>query len=143
MEKTYFVAGKNWVAPIPISDIEHFASDHNIKIEAATRAIEALFKKRSDIEIQHHDPITITPEEEESDPLHATLVGLLQKEIEPGCEVGMVLCIFDSEDAETLLDGKEHEWYINSRNILQNAGVPHLVKKFDEICDKSVDNSGE
>jgi hypothetical protein len=28
-------------------------------------------------------------------------------------------------------DGPE-EWYINSKSILENVGVPNLVKRFDE-----------
>lgn len=122
--KTYLVAGANWIAEVELEDVENFDID-TIKTEAATRAIEGLFKKRFDIPINHHEPI-----QPDGDELHDALIGLLTTELELGCGVGSLLCIIEPDDVE---QHTEHqEWYISSKEILQNVGLPHLVEIFDQ-----------
>jgi hypothetical protein len=122
MTRTFFVAGTNWISEIEL-DTEHL-TDEEIKVEAATRAVEQHFGKRNDIPYQNHLPLALTKEEQEQDQLHAAVIELITEELEEGCGIGMLLCIMDK-------DGPE-EWYINSKSILENVGVPNLVKRFDE-----------
>lgn len=131
MTKTFLVAGSNWVAEVDIVDVETLSLG-TIKMEAATKAIEALFKKRDDVEIDYHEPIVLTQEQKDSDNLHCKLVELLTDEIEPGCGVGMVLCIMDNQDPDKHKAGEDHEWFVSSKTILENAGMPMLAQKFDE-----------
>jgi hypothetical protein len=122
MMRTFFIAGTDWISEVNI-DTEHLTQEQ-IKVEAATRAVEQHFGKRNDMSYQNHEPFILTEEEREQDQLHTALIDLMTEELEEGCGIGMLLCIMDK-------DGPE-EWYINSKAILENVGVPHLVKRFDE-----------
>lgn len=128
MTKTYLVAGSNWTAQVEIENIENYELN-SIQVEAATRAVEAKFGKRFDIEIYGHLPISLTDEQQEQDELHASLVKLMTDELEPNCGIGMLLCIMDNQGI-VLEHNKDHEWYISSKTILENVGMPHLVEKF-------------
>lgn len=129
--KTYLVAGVNWVAEVDLENEDSFPPEL-VKNEVATRAVEALFKKRHDIHIEYHEPITLTEEQRNESQLRATLLDMLKEEIVPGCGVGLLLCIMDNKDPETWKTGEEHEWYISSKEVLKNVGIPSLVSKFDE-----------
>jgi hypothetical protein len=118
MNKTYSVYGANWWCEVELQDVETLPID-SIKIEAATRAVEAFYGKRDDIETYEFDPSAI---DENVDELHATILQLLKEELEPDCGIGMLMSISDGKD----------EWYINSKSILENVGVPSLVEKFDQ-----------
>lgn len=129
MNKNFMVAGSGWVAEVPLENVEVLDFEQ-VKKEAATRAIEALFKKRSDIEIQKHE----TPREDmevPGDEINNAIVELLTSELQPGCGVGMILCVMDHEHPE-FTSGGNHEWYISSKEILENVGLPSLVKKFEQ-----------
>lgn len=130
MTRTFFVAGSNWVSEIEL-DTEHLTTEQ-IRVEAATRAVERHFGKRNDIPYVTHNPISLTDDERESDTLHAALIDLLSEELEKGCGIGMLLCIMDNRDPNSIPKGEESEWYISSKPILENVGVPSLVKRFDE-----------
>lgn len=130
MTRTFFVAGSNWVSEVEL-DTEHLTVDE-IKMEAATRAVEQHFGRRNDIPYKNHDPIILTEKEREQDPLHAAIIELLTTELEEGCGIGMLLCIMDNREPNTIPKGEDSEWYIASKNILENVGVPSLVKRFDE-----------
>jgi len=130
MTRTFFVAGANWVSEVEL-DTEHLTVEE-IKLEAATRAVEQHFGKRDDVPYVKHDPIVLTDDERESDTLHACLVDLLTDELEKGCGIGMLLCIMDNRAPSNIPKGEESEWYIASKSILENVGVPTLVKRFDE-----------
>ena len=56
---------------------------------------------------------------------------LLTTELEPGCGIGMLLCIMDNQDPDTYPANEDHEWYVSSKTILENIGYPTLVKTFD------------
>lgn len=130
MKKTYIVAGASWLAEVEIDNAETMTLPQ-MQTEATTRAVEALYKKRSDIDILHHEPLKLTQEEREEDELHATLIDLLTNELKPGCGIGMLLCIMDNRDPATYKEGEEYEWYISSKQILANAGLHDLVERFD------------
>lgn len=130
MTRTFFVAGTNWVSEVEL-DTEHLTVEE-IKLEAATRAVEQHFGKRTDLPYLKHEPITLTNEERESDSLHAALIDLMTEELEKGCGIGMLLCIIDNRDPNTIPQGEDSEWYIASKSILENVGIPSLVKRFDE-----------
>lgn len=130
MTRTFFVAGSNWVSEVEL-DTEHLTNEQ-IKQEAATRAVEQHLGKRNDLPYVQHNPISLTDDERESDTLHATLVDLLTEELEKGCGIGMLLCIMDNRDPNSIPKGEDSEWYIASKSILENVGVPSLVKRFDE-----------
>lgn len=130
MTRTFFVAGSNWISEVEL-DTEHLTVEQ-IKQEAATRAVEQHLGKRNDIPYVKHDPISLTDDERESDTLHATLIDLLTEELEKGCGIGMLLCIMDNRDPNSIPKGEDSEWYIASKSILENVGVPSLVKRFDE-----------
>jgi hypothetical protein len=130
MTKTFFVAGANWVSQVEL-DTEHFTTEQ-IKLEAATRAVEQHLGKRHDIPYLKHDPITLTDEQRKSNELHSALMDLLTEELVEGCGIGMLLCIMDNRASDSIPKGEDSEWYISSKNILENVGVPSLVKRFDE-----------
>jgi hypothetical protein len=130
MTRTFIVAGSNWVSEVEL-DTEHLTHEQ-IKVEAATRAVERHFGKRFDLPYQKHQPLTLSEEVRNSDELHATLVDLLTNEIEEGCGIGMLICIMD-ECQDHVIEGENNsEWWISSKNILENVGIPSLVKRFDE-----------
>ncbi len=131
MEKTYLVAGANWIAEVNLNNIEHL-TQNEIQLEACTQAVERHFGKRKNIPYYKHDPLTITEEERKDDELRAALVDLLTEELKEGCGIGMLLCVTDNQDPATYADGKEHEWFVNSKMILENVGCPSLIKAFDE-----------
>lgn len=122
MTRTFFVAGSNWISEVDI-DTEHLTQEQ-IKIEAATRAVEQHFGKRNDILYQNNVPFIPTEEQRKEDELHTALIDLLTEELEEGCGIGVLLCIMDRDGTD--------EWYINSKSILENVGIPYLVKRFDE-----------
>ena len=131
MTKTFLVAGSTWVAEVNIENAEALPPN-TLKIEAMTRAVEAHFGKRDDIEITRHEPIVIPEDKRETDELHTALVDLLSEELEPGCGIGMMLCIMDNQDPATYKSGEDHEWYMSSKVVLENVGMPELVKRFNE-----------
>ena len=131
MVKTYLVSGASWLAEVEIENIEDLTPDQ-VRFEACTRALEAHFGMRDDIEISRHPPIKLTKEQRSEDQIHSALVDLLTTELETGCGVGVLLCVMDDKDPEEYKEGEDHEWYMNSKSILENVGVPKLVKKFNE-----------
>lgn len=131
MNKTYIVAGSNWIAEVPLTNIEHLSQDE-IKTEVCTRAVERHFGKRTDLTYLQHPPIKLTEEQKNEDQLHVALVKLLTDELEKGCGVGMLLCIMDNQDPDTYDTNEDHEWYINSKTILENVGIPSLVDVFNK-----------
>ncbi len=126
MIRTFSVAGSNWVSKVEL-DTEHLTIEET-KLEAATRAVERHLGKRFDLPYEKYRPISLTEEESKNNELHAAVVELLTEELEEGCGIGMFLCIMD--DLNT--NSEDNEWYISSKNILENVGVPSLVKRFDE-----------
>lgn len=130
MTRTFLVAGANWVSEVEL-DTEHLTVDE-IKLEAATRAVEQHFGKRNDVLYYKRTPISLTEEERNSDELHAALVDLITEELEEGCGIGMLLCIMDNRDPNDVPKGEDVEWYISSKNILENVGIPSLIQRFDE-----------
>jgi hypothetical protein len=131
MTKTYLVAGANWVAEVELANVETLSAD-DIRMEAATRAVEAKFGKRKDIAINQHPPISLSKQQKKENELHASLVELLTEELETGCGIGMLLCIMDNQDPDTYKEGEDHEWYVSSKSILENVGVPSLVERFNK-----------
>lgn len=130
MTKSYLVAGANWIAELDIAT-EHLTDD-DIKMEVATRAVEAHFGKRSDVLYKKHTKIKLSGKQKKAETLHTALIELLTEELEKGCGIGMLLCIMDKKDPKTYKKGEEHEWYISSKPILENVGVPALVQRFNE-----------
>jgi len=126
MLKTYLVAGASWVAEIDLENTDNTSED-NLKIEAASRAVEAHIGRRPDILVDRHSPISLTKDEKElsENELHAALVELLTTEIDIGCGIGALLCIMDSTN-------EQNESFISSKIILENVGIPRLIQKFNE-----------
>jgi hypothetical protein len=131
MVKNFIVAGSNWVAEVDLTDYEDIPSS-TIQMEAATRAVEALFGKRDDISIFKHDPPKLTPLQKKQDELHAALIELLTDELDSGCGIGCLLCVMDNQNPATYKKGEDHEWYISSKAVLENVSIPKLVQRFDE-----------
>jgi hypothetical protein len=131
MMKTYLVAGANWVAEVDLSNCQDMEPS-TLQMEAATRAVEALFGKRDDISISKHEPIILTEEQKKEDELHAALINLMTDELKEGCGIGMLLCVMDNQDPATYKKGENHEWYISSKSVLENVSVPDLVNRFVE-----------
>ncbi len=115
-EKTYVVAGVNWIAKVEIAD----SFSDCPQTEAATRAVEALYGMRKDIKIQKHKA-KIT-KNQRKDGVTSALFDLLTDELTEGCRVGCLLAISNGID----------EWFISSKVILENVGVPKLVAIFNE-----------
>lgn len=130
MTRTFWVAGTNWVSEVEL-DTEHLTTEQ-IKQEAATRAVECHFGKRHDIPYIKRDPIQLTDEQRKSDELFSALMDLLTEELEKGCGIGTLLCIMDNRNENDIPKGQDSEWYISSKPILENVGIPSLVRKFDE-----------
>jgi hypothetical protein len=130
MMRTFFVAGSNWVSEVELNT-EHLTVEQ-IKLEAATRAVEQHLGRRQDIPYRNHDPIVLTEEERNENPLHAAIIELLTTELEEGCGIGMLLCIMDNRCPDDIPKGEDSEWYISSKSILENVSVPFLVSRFDE-----------
>ena len=138
MTKSFIVAGATWLAEVDIENAENIA-ENEIKVEAITRAVEAHFGKRKDIQI--HKNKKIKPNKKDKDTLHNTLIQLLTDELEPGCGVGMLFCIMDNQDPATYKEGEEHEWYMASNQVLANAGMHKLVNRFNmKYPDKKIKN---
>jgi hypothetical protein len=117
MTKHFLVAGVNWVADV---DLSSFDLD-SPQTEAATRAVEALYGKRQDIPIKRFKPHKAKKQNE----VHKALFDLLTNEITPGCRIGMLLYIQDANN-------QMNEWFISSKNVLENVGYPSLVTAFDK-----------
>lgn len=125
--KTFLVTGFGWTAEVPIDTSDINADD--VGIEVASRAVEAKLSRRADIEIHEHPPISLTPKQMASNPLHSTILQLLNDELIEGCGIGMLLCITMPES----VDGKdEPERYISSKDIFQNIGYNPLISVFDQ-----------
>jgi hypothetical protein len=131
MMKNFIVAGSNWVAEVDLTDCQDLQPS-TLQMEAATRAVEALFGKRDDVPIYKRAPIKLTASQKKQDELHAALIELLTDELDTGCGIGCLLCVMDNQDPATYKKGEDHEWYISSKAILENVSVPKLVKRFDE-----------
>lgn len=127
MTKTFLVAGSNWIAEVSLSDIDHLPPE-SLQIEAATRAVESLYGKRKDITIQRHKPIKLTKKQKKDNALQASLIELLTTELQPGCGIGMLLCIWETQNS----DEKDQEYYINSKSVLENVGIPKLIDVFEK-----------
>lgn len=130
MTRTLLVAGTNWVSKVEL-DTEHLTVEE-IKMEAATRAVERHFGRRNDIPYIKHDPIKLTKKERDKNELHATLIDLMTNELETGCGIGMILCIMNTRNTNDIPKGEDSEWYISSKMVLENVGVPSLIKRFNE-----------
>lgn len=126
MNKSFLVAGATWTATVTVEYVENYATDDDLRIEAATQAVEALYGKREGVEIHKHN-FTITDNSSEYTQI---LCALINTEIEPNCGIGAVLVIKNQDDEITNKD-EDNEWYISSKIILNNAGFPKLATKFD------------
>lgn len=131
MTKTFIISGSNWIAEVDIENSEDLTQDQ-IHLEACTRAVEQHFGKRKDIRYKKFDKILLTEKEKQEDQLHAALVELITTELEEGCGIGSILCIMDNGDPDTFIEGEDYEWYVNSKKILENAGIPNLVEVFNK-----------
>jgi hypothetical protein len=131
MMKNFIVAGMDWVAWVDLTDCDYIPPD-KLQMEAATRAVEALYGKRDDVPISKHKPIQLTAKQKKQDELHAALIDLLTDELEEGCGIGMLLCVMDDQDPETYKKGENHEWYISSKAVLENVSIPKLINRFNE-----------
>lgn len=129
MIKTYTVTGVNWTAEVNIDNLDSVV-DSDFHVEAATRAVEARFGKRSDISISYHKPIKLTKKQKNQFELQAALFELLTEELVDGCGIGNLLCVIDTEPNG--LKQLDNEWYVSSKLILANAGIPKLVNRFNE-----------
>jgi hypothetical protein len=129
MTKKFYVTGANWSAYVDLSTYDHL-TDSQLIYEACTQGLEQHIGKRTDVLYNAHKAITLTDEQKTENPLYAALVDLITTEISPNCGVGALLCVM--EDVENPKDGKDHEWYINSKSILENVGIPSLVSIYDE-----------
>ena len=130
MTKTFLVAGASWVAEVELTDTESLPQ--SLQMEAATRAVEARYGMRSDIPVYLHSPIKLTKSQKNADELHASLVTLLTDELVKGCGIGCLLCVMDNSEEAKQKPDEDHEWYINSKSVLENVGVPKLVERFIE-----------
>lgn len=121
MIKHYLIAGTDWIADVPINteDIE----ESNWKVEAATRALEAILGKRDDIDLYSYDG-NIGWKDKPIGELEETLMSLVKNEIEDGCRIGVMLVVTATDDTEY--------YFLNSKIVLQNGGFGELVNKFDE-----------
>lgn len=142
-EKYLIVAGATWSAEIDVSDLEGL-DDNQIRMEAATRGVEAWFGKRKDIEIIPTPPLGLTEEELEEaglDNMHIALEQLLTTELKEGCGIGKIIAVLTNIDAETMTDEEwgKHEWYVSSDRVLANVGKHDLVDIFNKVCPKLVD----
>jgi hypothetical protein len=128
---SYFVVGSNWVGEVTIENPEDIPQDI-IRLEAATRAVEARYGKRNDVRFEEHKPELTC----ENAGVSNTLIELMTDELEEGCGVGMLICVMDN-DPEAESDPENHEWYLSSKLILENVGVPKLVDKFNRKYPKN------
>ncbi len=102
------------------TDYERFTDALN---EAATRAVEAKFKRRNDVPVFDMDASDGTYAGE----LDQQLVEMINAEIRPGCGLGSLMCIIDRNgelDKDT-----DHEWFINTASVLNDAGLNWLFKE--------------
>lgn len=129
MTKSFVVTGANWTAEVELNfwETQPPVDPH---IEAATRAVEARYGKRSDIPITYHKPIKLTQKQKDKFELQSVLIDLLTEELIAGCGIGMLLCVIDPTVVKD--SGMDSEWYISSKEILANAGIPKLITTFDE-----------
>lgn len=116
MTKHFLVAGVNWVADVDLSSYELDSP----QTEAATRAVEALYGKRQDIPVKRFKPHKAKKQDE----VHKALFELLTDELTPNCRIGMLICVQDAEN-------EQNEWFISSKIVLENVGVPSLVDAFN------------
>jgi hypothetical protein len=129
MTKTFIVTGANWTAKVDLGDYESLPTS-DLQTEAATRAVEARYGKRSDVDITYHKPIKMNKKDRNQYELTAALIDLITDELQDGCGVGNLLCVIDPTINKG--SGDDGEWYISSRVILANAGVPKLIERFNE-----------
>ena len=87
---SYFVVGSNWVGEVTIENPEDIPQDI-IRLEAATRAVEARYGKRNDVRFEEHKPELTC----ENAGVSNTLIELMTDELEEGCGVGMLICVMD------------------------------------------------
>ena len=130
MIKSFIVAGSNWNVAVDLSDVDNL-NQEELKVEACTRAVERHLEKRTDLPYSQHDVIKLTKKQKQKDQLHATIIELLSEELKPGCGIGMLLCIIKN-DGTPLKENEDNEWYISSKNILENVGRPDLVEVFNK-----------
>ena len=121
MIKEFLIAGSDWIAEVPVDEKDTHEPD--LKVEAATRAVEAVLGKRDDIDLYAYDGI-LGKDGEEKNELQETLMELVREELEPGCRIGCLLVITQKGDKEF--------YFINSKIPLSNAGVYDLANKFDK-----------
>jgi len=130
--KLYVVTGANWSADVSIdNDFINNTPKDSIVVEVATRAVEALFKKRKDIEIHTFDKSVFNYDENgdtitvDKNDMRTVIVDLLTDELVPNCGIGMLICIACEDDLT-------NESYISSKIVLQNAGINNgLIEAFD------------
>jgi hypothetical protein len=137
-EKSLLVSGATWIAEIDISDLEGL-DDNVIRMEAATRGVEAWFGKRKDIEIINLPNECLELEkldDEDRNNMHIALRQLLTDELKKGCGIGRIITVLKDVDPETLTEENwgTHEWYVNSDKVLANAGKHDLVDLFNKVC---------
>lgn len=129
MTKEFLIAGTDWVTEVTIETKDNETVVENMRVEAATRAIEGRFGKRDDMEFHEYDGI-FEKDNTEPDELQRTLFELVHEELEPGCKVGCLLAIAMKDDKEL--------YFINSKIVLQNAGFGKLAKIFDKKYPDSI-----
>lgn len=128
MMRNFVVSGTNWMSQININT-DDIPADQ-LLMEVATRAVERHFRKRSDVFYKTHDPICLTKEERAEDEFKAILVDLLTTELEEGCGIGTMIFIMDCRD--DISENEDSEWFISSKPVLENVGIPSLIQKFIE-----------
>lgn len=118
---TYTILGSDWAANVELND-KDVIDKNNIHVEVITRAVEALIGKRKDVKIKNYKKHQLADMFEDSQ-IQSILFELMTDELEPGCRIGMLFCIFEKGKPQT---------FFSSKIILQNVGLPKLVAKFDK-----------
>lgn len=129
MIKKYIVAGANWTAKVSFEDTLGVVKD--IPYEIATRAVEAFFNKRSDIKIKRGVQFVSKQPVDTLDDMHDVMIDLLSTELIAGCGIGMLIMVMDDKNPANYKTGESHEWFIQSKDILSNVGLPTLIDAFN------------
>lgn len=119
MMHTYRIVGYNWHTDIQLEE-EDGVTIKEMVMEVCTKAVEALYERRNDILINfQEDPHTI--DQSSLNQFQKAFFNLITTEIEEGCKLGAIICC--------LIDNSD-EWYVNSKEILENASIPNLVHSY-------------
>lgn len=126
MIKELIVIGCSWMAEVNVEtdDYEQFT---DVVTEAATRAVEAKFKRRNDI-------LIVGFESEDESPIHELdkqLINMVSQEIDEGTGIGALLCVIDKDGIDSRPEDNcgTNEWFVNTATVLNDAGLHWLLKK--------------